>query len=72
MKIVNCDILVQLSRRGADMMKFISQNSSENLRNSPNVFHVARLMTRLIGVRPAVDLSWKALVYKKPQNKWRS
>ena len=27
------------------------------------LFHAARLMTRLMGVRPAVDLSWKALLY---------
>ena len=27
------------------------------------LLHAARLMTRLMGVRPAVDFSWKALTY---------
>ena len=59
----------------ANMMKFNSQNSSESLYNSLNFAQcgppydpadmcAARIMTRLIGVRPAVDLSWKALPYK--------
>ena len=30
------------------------------------LLHAARLMTRLTGVRPAVDLSWKALLYTHP------
>ena len=32
-------------------------------KNAIIMLHTARLMTRLIRVRPAVDLSWKALVY---------
>ena len=43
------------------LMKFNSQNSSENLYNALILLHAARLMTWLIGVRPAVDSSWKAL-----------
>ena len=46
-----------------NMMEFSGKNSSENLYNSLILSHAARLMTRLIGVWPAVDLSWKALVY---------
>ena len=46
------------------MMTFYSRNSSENLQNFPYfLFHVARLMTRLTGVRPAVDLCRKAPTY---------
>ena len=38
-------------------------NSSDNV---PILLHGASLMTWLIGVRPAVDLSWKALKYEDP------
>ena len=41
------------------MMEFSGKNSSENL----YLLHAARLMTRLIRVWPAVDSSWKALLY---------
>ena len=37
-------------------------NSSENLHSTLILLHAVRLMTWLIGVQPAVDLSWKALV----------
>ena len=44
-------------------MEFNSQNSSENLYNALILLHAARLMARLIGVRPAVEISWKTLLY---------
>ena len=50
-----------LSPAVVDLMKYNSQNSSENLYKALVLFHAARLMTRLISVRPAVDLTWKAL-----------
>ena len=46
-----------------NLMKFSSQNSSENVYNALILLHAARLMTRLISVRPAVELSWKTLLY---------
>ena len=47
-------------------MKFSSKNSTKTLYIALILLHAARLMTRLIEVRPAVDFSWKAryIVYK--------
>ena len=45
------------------MLEFSDRNSSENLCSSLLLLHAARLMTWVIEVRPAVDLSWKALWY---------
>ena len=45
-----------------NMNKFDSQNSVPKIYKTPLILlHVARLMSRLAGVRPAVDLSWEAL-----------
>ena len=44
-----------------NIMKVSSKNSTENLYSTLILLHAARLMTRLIGVWPAVDLSCKAL-----------
>ena len=43
------------------MMKFKSQNSSEIYIIPLILLHAARLMIWLVGVRPAVNLTWKAL-----------
>ena len=56
------DILIQLTTAVAHMMKFDSKNSSKTLNSSLILLHAARLVTRLMSVRPAVDLNWKALV----------
>ena len=50
-----------LSTVAVNMMEFGDKNSSENLYCSLNLLHAARLLTQMIGVRPALDLSWKAL-----------
>ena len=49
-----------LSTAVVNLMNLNSQNSTESLSNALILFHVARLMTWLIGVQPAVNLSWKA------------
>ena len=51
-----------LSTAAVNMMEFSGKNSSQNLYCSLNLLHAACLMTQLIGVRPAADLSWKALL----------
>ena len=45
-------------------MKFDSQKPPETYKTLLILLHAARLMTRQTGVRPAVDLSWKALLEK--------
>ena len=57
------NLLLQLMNYFWYMIKLNSQNSSENVKTPLILLHVAHLMTRLTGVLPAVDLSWKALVY---------
>ena len=59
-KYLNTKFLVQLTH----MMKSNIQNFQKKICKIPLIFaHAARLMTRLTGVRPAVGLSWKALIY---------
>ena len=43
-------------------MSFSSQNFETYITRAL-LLHAARLMTWLIGVRPTVDQSWKALIY---------
>ena len=45
------------------MMGLIVKNFWKICKTPLILLHVARLKTWLTGVRPAVDLSWKALVY---------
>ena len=49
----------------ANMMKFNGRIPQKSYITPLILLRVARLTTRLIGVRPAVDLSWKAVVYRR-------
>ena len=56
------DILIQLFHCFDNMMKLMV-NILQNIYELFLLFlHAAHLLTRLTGVRPAIDLSWKSLL----------